>query len=352
MTETSEINNNPAALSQAADLGSDPDCGPDCGKEGTSDCQACPKVCRSAGKTTNNGSRPIPTAKCHKCLEHVITVNVVGNVFLVAIKAYLGIVGGSKALFADAIHSLGDLLGSFLMFIALKVANKPKSSDYPYGRGKVEYIAAMLIAGFLAILGVYIFIDAIRDLIGGRYVAPHMVTAWGALISVIVNEIMARQGQCVDTRFNKPSVLAVALESRVDTYSSVAVLAGIVGAKISFPILDSIVAVLVALIILKSAGDMVLESTRRLMDESMDDEKIEKIKTVVSGIAGVAGLGEVRTRELGSKAEVDVVVFVEKSLKVEAFGSIRKSVSDAVRSQLDFDGEISVRLKPFLGAQI
>lgn len=281
---------------------------------------------------------------------HVTTVNVVGNMFLVAIKAYLGIVGGSKALFADAIHSLGDLLASFMMFVALKVADRPKSDEYAYGRGKVEYITAMLIAGFLVVLGIYILIDAMGDLMGGRYVAPHLVTAWGALISIIVNEIMARQSNCVGSKFNKPAILAVALESRVDTWSSVAVLGGIIGGALSFPIIDSIVAVLVALIILHSAAEMLIESVKNLIDTSIDGEKIETIKKVVQLLPGVSGIDQVRTRVLGAKAEVDITVFVDKTLKVGQFDQIRTAVLEAVRSQLEFDGEISVRLKPFLEA--
>ncbi len=313
--------------------------------------KTCQKDCGQKAGHYDADGRYIPPQKCHKCLSYVATVNVAGNIFLVAIKAYLGIVGGSKALFADAIHSLGDLLASFMMFIALKVADRPQGKDYPYGRGKVEYIAALLIAAFLVVLGVFILIDGIRDLVSGRYVAPHFVTAWGALISIIVNEIMARQGQCVDVRFNKPSVAAVALESRVDTYSSAAVLVGIIGAKVSFPVIDSIFAVIVAVIILKSAADMLVESVTKLMDVSMDGEKIETIREVVMGIPGVSGVEHVRTRELGSKAEVDVIVFVDKTLKVAQFDELKKAVSQAVRSKLEFDGEISVRLKPFLGAE-
>ncbi len=343
--EVPEVN---AAAAESAEK-AEPSCRtPGCKK-------TCAKGCKQAcGQTEaqyDATGRYIPPAKCHKCLNYVATVNVSGNIFLVVIKAYLGIVGGSKALFADAIHSLGDLLASFMMFIALKVADQPKGEDYQYGRGKVEYIAALLIASFLVVLGVFILIDGVRDLVSGRYVAPHFVTAWGALISIIVNEIMARQGQCVDVRFNKPSVAAVALESRVDTYSSAAVLVGIIGAKISFPIIDSIFAVIVALIILKSAADMLVESVTKLMDVSMDEEKIGTIKDVVMGISGVSGIEHVRTRELGSKAEVDVTVFVDKTLRVAQFEAIKLAVSNAVRSKLEFDGEISVRLKPYLGAE-
>lgn len=300
------------------------------------------------GPVPKPGETLIVSEKCNKCLTTITMVNVVGNSFLIIIKAYLGIIGGSKALFADAIHSLGDLLASFMMFVALKVADKPKSKEYQYGRGKVEYITALLVSGFLFVLGVYILIDGVRDIYNGRFVAPHLVTAWGALISIVVNEIMARQGQCLDVRFNKPAIAAIALESRVDTFSSAAVLAGIIGAKISFPILDSITAVIVAIIILKSSADMCMESVTKLMDLSLGDEKIAEIRKVVLGVAGVSGVGSILTREIGSMAEVDITVLVDKDRKVEQFDEVKTAVARVVRSKLDFDGEISVRLKPFL----
>ncbi len=303
------------------------------------------KVSQSCDDARKNG----PNARCAKCLTNVTAYNVVGNAFLIVIKAYLGIVGGSKALFADAIHSLGDLLASFMMYIALKVADKPKSKNYAYGRGKVEYISALIISFFLVVLGIYIFIDAAKDIYVGRFTAPHLVTAWGALISIVVNELMSRQASCVGTLYNKPSIIAVALESRVDTWSSAAVLAGIVGAKISYPIIDSIAAILVAIIILKSAADMLIESTRKLLDISMDVDNLDKIKAVVSATTGVLGIKNIRTRELGSTFEVDITVFVDKDLRVDQFPEIKENIVEAVHSKLDFGGEVIVHFKPFVG---
>ena len=290
-------------------------------------------------------------AKCQRCLEHVITVNVVGNIFLVLLKGYLGILGGSKALFADAIHSLGDLLASFMMYIALKVADRPKCEEYAYGRGKAEYTAAVIIAGFLLVLGVYIFVDGAKDLISGRAIAPHLMAGWGALVSVIVNEIMCRQGQCVDARFNKPSVSAVALESRVDTYSSIAVLAGIIGSVISLPIIDSIVAILVALIILHSSAEMFFNATKKLLDVSMPDEILKKIRTAVLETPKILGIGDLRTREMGSKSEVDITILVDKTMVVGQFDSIKTEVEKAIKAQVPFECHIIVRLKPHIGTK-
>lgn len=298
------------------------------------------------------GLRPDIPAKCHTCKRSVGIVNIGGNVLLVLVKAYLGIIGGSKGLFADAIHSLGDLVASVLMVIALAVSGKPKSEKFQYGFGKFEFIIAVIIYASLVVIGFYILVDGIYIIYVGSLAPPHIVTAWGALISVVANEVMYRQGLCISERFNNPSILAKAIESRVDVYSSIAVLIGILAARIGFFALDAAAAIAVAILILKSAFEMLIKSIKGLMDSSLESKDLQRIQSAVESIPEIRKVGKIRSREIGSSAEVEITVYVDRSVKVNDFGEIRSNVSRKIRAELEFDGEVNVFIKTYAEGEI
>ncbi len=286
-------------------------------------------------------------AKCHKCKSSVGVVNIGGNILLVIVKAYLGIIGGSKGLFADAIHSLGDLVASFMMVIAVSVSGRSKSKKYQYGQGKFEFAIAVVIYVSLIVVGLYIMYDGIHSLYVGRCDAPNIVTAWGALISILANEIMYRQGLCVSDLFMNPSIKAKAIESRVDVYSSIAVLVGILGARSGLFLLDSLAAIAVAVLILKSAIKELISSITALMDRSLEKDVVDKIKESILKISTVKKIGKLRSRDIGSRAEVEVEVFVDKDVFVEKFSEIKTQVNRVVMLVIDCECDVNVQIKQF-----
>jgi len=114
-------------------------------------------------------------------------VNVVGNIMMIVIKAYMGVVGGSKGLIADAIHSCADLLATIVMIIGLNISSRKRDEKYPYGYGKSEHVVAFIIYLFLLLIASYILFDGIRAIIEGRVVIPCMIAVWGAFFSIAIN---------------------------------------------------------------------------------------------------------------------------------------------------------------------
>jgi len=202
---------------------------------------------------------------CQLCSQSIGAVNIGGNLALTAVKGYLGVVGGSQALVADAIHSLADLLSSGLLLVGLRVAHRPANAKHPYGYGKVEFLVAVGIYALLLAAGGFIIYDSVHMIVDKQEVSPSGITIFGALLSAVVNEMMYRQSLCVGRQLQSPSIVANAAEKRADVYSSLAVLAGIVGAKLGVHVLDPLAAVLVAALILHSSlkGSWTGRSSRR-----------------------------------------------------------------------------------------
>ncbi len=285
-------------------------------------------------------------AACERCARSVGMVNVVGNTSMILIKAYMGVVGGSKGLIADAIHSCADLLATIIMIIGLKISGRQKDDEYPYGYGKAEYLVAIVIYLFLCIIAVYILYDGIMAIVEGRKVVPCMSAAWGAIFSIAINELMFRLTVCAGTQVNSHSMVAKAWESRSDVFSSIAVLIGILGAKMGFHFMDPLAAIAVGLIILKICIEMVKDSVLKLMDKIPEADVVGAARKALATVRDIVGIKDVRAREMGPSLEFEILLHVHEDMSVSQGERIKREVKRAVREVIEKTAVVKVMLFP------
>ena len=284
-------------------------------------------------------------ATCEKCARSVGKVNVVGNTLMILIKGYLGVVGGSKGLIADAIHSCADLLATIIMIIGLGISGKEKNKKYPYGFGKAEYLVAVVIYLFLFVIGSYILFDGTKAIIEGHKVVPCLSAAWGAIFSIAINELMFRQSVCAGSQINSPSIVAKAWESRSDVLSSIAVLIGILGAKMGFHFMDPLAAIAVGVIIIRICILQVKGAMLNLMDKE-PEQALAGVKEALAGVNNVTEIKGIKAREIGQKMEVEVSIDVPRDITVSQGEKIKSEVKKALRKAIDRKSTINVRLFP------
>lgn len=282
---------------------------------------------------------------CQSCTRSIGAVNVGGNLALSALKGFLGVVGGSQALVADAIHSLADLLSSGLLVVGLKVARRPADPRHPYGYGKVEFLVAVGIYVLLLLAGGFILYDSVHMIVEGEEVSPSFVTLFGALLSAGLNEMMYRQSLCAGHQLCSPSIVANATEKRADVYSSLAVLAGIAGAKMGIHALDPLAAVLVACLILHSSVTGIWQAIEGLLDGAVDEDLVERACEAARAVRGVSGLGQVRSREIGQRIWLEVEVLTDGGRTLEAGEGLRREIRRAMAGAVDREGEFVVHLR-------
>jgi cation diffusion facilitator family transporter len=282
---------------------------------------------------------------CEKCARSVGKVNVIGNMLMILIKGYLGVVGGSKGLIADAIHSCADLLATILMIIGLRVSGQEKDERYPYGYGKAEYLVAVVIYMFLFVVGLYVLIDGIRAIAEACPITPRLIAAWGAIVSIAINELMFRQTVCVGAQTSSPSITAKAWESRSDVYSSIAVLAGILGAKMGFHFMDPLAAIAVGVIILRICFQMVKESIFKLMDMA-PERVLNEVRQALATVKNIAGIKDVNAREVGREMEFEIALHVLEHITVSQGEKIKREAKRAVRKTVERKSTVKVRLFP------
>jgi len=251
-------------------------------------------------------------------IRRVTWIGLGTNVGLSALKFAAGILGHSRAVVADAVHSLSDCASDVALLVGSRLWSRPRDSDHPYGHARIETVVTILIGLMLALVGVGIGYEAIVSIHEKHAERPGAVALIAALISMVVKELLCRWTMRVGRQVHSSAVVANAWHHRSDALSSIpAVLA--VGGAILLPawsFLDHIGAVAVCLLIIQAAYKIVRPAVGQLIDTGLPPREAEAILGAVRNCEGVEEAHDLRTRRLGPCIALDLHVEVEPSLTV------------------------------------
>jgi cation diffusion facilitator family transporter len=266
---------------------------------------------------------------------------------LAAVELILGVAFGSRALIADTAHTLSDLVSDAVVFVALQYASRPGGEAFPFGRGKVETLAALAVSAMLAAAGVGIAVEAGAALAGGT---PAPVSPWalaGAALGIVVQETCFRWTLRVGRRIRSQALVANAWHQRSDALSSVAALLGIAGSSLfDAGWLDPVAAVVVAGMILRVAFDLLRESFRGLLDVSVPAALRDRIKLAAVSDPAVAEVHDLRARHVGHEVFVDLHAVVHPQMTVTEACAVAHRVEDAVKATAPEVRRVLVHVEP------
>ena len=246
----------------------------------------------------------------------VTLIGTASNLILSIIKFAGGIIGHSAAMVADATHSVSDLLTDMIVLIMLKVGQKPKDEDHPYGHGKAETLGTTVVGFIIISVGIGLAYEAWEMIQSGIARIPEPLAAGTALISIFIKEWLFRYTRSVGEKSNNSLLLANAWHHRSDAISSIAALVGIIGAMLGFPALDPIAATMVAFMIMKVGYELTLGGFRDLMDTALDEKDTQSIQVAIDDVSGVLKSHDLRTRKIGGEILMDVHIQVDSDLTV------------------------------------
>ena len=262
-------------------------------------------------------------------------------------KILVGYISFSQALIADGIHSLSDLATDAIVLYASKHAHQEADDDHPYGHGRFETVATVVLGVALIAVAVGIAYDASFRLLHNELLSTPGYLALGiAFISVISKEAIYRYTMVVAEKYNSNMLRANAWHSRSDAISSIIVIIGIIGSMFGLWYLDSIAAIGVALMIAKIGWDLLSESMQELVDTSLEPERVEAIRQAILNVDGVDTLHILRTRRMGGEALVDVHIQVNPTLSVSEGHYISETVRNAIIQQIDEVSDVMVHIDP------
>lgn len=207
-------------------------------------------------------------------------LSIISNIILFGLKYWAGIVTGSIALIADAWHTLTDSVSSVIVLIGGKISQKPADSDHPFGHGRAQHIAAMIIGVLLAIVAFDFIVESINKF-GTKETTRFGTIAWVVtIVSILVKELLAQYAMWGYRKTKSTILRADGWHHRTDALSSVVILIGIAVGRF-FWWTDAVLGFIVAIMIGWASYDILSKEIKALLGESPSDELLRNIHDTV-----------------------------------------------------------------------
>ncbi|MBN1500619.1 MAG: cation transporter [Spirochaetes bacterium] len=275
------------------------------------------------------------------------------NVMLTLAKFIAGVAGNSRAMIADAVHSLSDFVTDIVVIASLFISGKPEDEDHDYGHGKFETLATALIGIALFAVGsgiIYSSSLTVYHYINGSEIKkPGTIAIAAAALSVIVKELLYRYTKIHAEKLNSSALLANAWHHRSDAFSSIATLTGISAAVFfgeKFRICDPLAGIFVSILIIKVSVSITKDSFNELMEASLTSSEEDEILKTVTGVKGVLNPHKLRTRKIGNKIAIDIHINVDPELNIVNAHDIATDVEDALYKKYGKGIYLNVHIEP------
>lgn len=279
----------------------------------------------------------------------VALVTIIENGALSAMKLIAGIIAHSGAMISDAVHSASDVFSTIVVLIGIKLSSKEADKEHPYGHERLECVAAILLAVVLFITGLGIGIDAFNKIVSGNYSeleAPGILALIAAIISIAAKEGMYWYTRHYAKKIDSSALMADAWHHRSDAFSSIGALVGIVGARMGFPIMDSVASLVIFVFIGKAAVDIFKDAMNKMVDHSCDEETERAIYDCVMKNEQVRGIDLLHTRVFGNKIYVDVEIALDGSYTLREAHETAEVVHDEIEKTFPKVKHIMVHVNP------
>jgi cation diffusion facilitator family transporter len=291
-----------------------------------------------------------PVSKGGMTKSRAAAVSIASNSALIALKLAAAAVTGSVAILSEALHSMIDLIASVVAFVSVRKADEPADVDHPYGHEKVENVGAAIEAMLILVGAGVIVYEAANRLSSGAAVDQLglgiAVIAFSGLANVGVSRFLSRQAK----RQNSPALAGDAAHLGTDAFTSAGVLLGLLLVQITGAnAIDSIVAILVAGVIVVTGVRLLRQSTGALVDEAPPPEEMDRVEAAIARARDeapeVIGYHKLRARTTGRRTYVDMHVQFAEGTTLEHAHEVAHRLRDAIESDLG-DAEVLIHVEP------
>jgi cation diffusion facilitator family transporter len=272
-----------------------------------------------------------------------VKISLAGLGVTAALQAVVVVVSGSEALLADTIHNFSDALTAIPLWVAFVVGRRAASKRYTYGYGRIDDLAGMFIVVMIALSALVAGWESIR-----RFVTPQPLEHLGwvlaaGLIGFVGNELVAVYRLRAGRQIGSAALVADGVHARTDGFTSLAVVAGVIGVWLGFPLADPIVGLIISVAIFVLLWGTARDIGRRLLD-GVDPALVRHAERALSGLPGVVDVADVRMRWVGHRLSVEATVATDPAMAIGAFHRLEHEADQMVRHELPRIG--SVRLTP------
>ena len=287
------------------------------------------------------------TEKRYKVTNKVGILGMVGNIFLLVIKACVGITSKSQAMIADSINSAGDIFASLMAFIGNKIASVPNDENHNFGHGKAEYLFSLFIAISMILVSVKTIIDAITTLINGS----ELNFSWWLVIVCVVT-IIVKISLYIYTKIAYKKYKNILLEANMEDHRNDCIITTftLISALLSIRGIhwfDGIVGIGISLWICKTGIEIFIESYNILMDVSIDNKTKETILDVIKTYKDIKAVNNISSTPVGYKYIIFIVISVDGNMTTFESHKLADKLENSI-AKLDDVYKAIVHVEPFI----
>jgi len=274
--------------------------------------------------------------------RRVALLSIISNTTLVVLKLAVGLAIGAVSVISEAIHSGVDLIASGIAYYSVRTSGIPADREHPFGHGKIENISGTVEAILIFLAAGWIIYEAAQKIVRP---APLEMASWGAavmLLSAVVNTFVSRKLFQVGKETDSVALIADGWHLRTDVYTSAGVMvalsviwaADLLAPQVDLHWVDPAAAIGVAMLIIKAAWDLTMQSARDLLDVQLPGEEIAWIESLILQRKPVVkGYHQLRTRKSGHFRFVEVHIKVDSGMTVEASHRITQEFAREIRER-------------------
>ena len=265
-------------------------------------------------------------------------LSITSNAIIIILKFIAGGISGSISIISEAIHSLSDFLASVLTFFAVIKSSEPADTNHPFGHGKYEDMSGFIEGGLIIFAGIYIIWEACKKVFFHQTVEVDTTLGIAVMLfAVVANIFVSSYLFRVAKKSDSVSLHADGEHLRTDVYSSLGVLFGLVLIKITgIALLDPLIAVLVAIFVLKAGFEISKETLNNLLDGALPSEDIEAIKTIINSYNNecLKGYKNLKARRSGPSKDIEITMLFPENMTISACHKICDDVESLIQQKL------------------
>ncbi|MEF7563855.1 cation diffusion facilitator family transporter [Bacillus infantis] len=248
--------------------------------------------------------------------ERGAIISIIAYICLSVLKLAVGYISDSAALKADGLNNTTDIIASIAVLIGLKISQRPPDQNHGYGHWKSETIASMVASFIMAAVGLQVLIEGAASIFdGGKETPPDIIAAYTGIFSALAMYFVYRYNKRLADKIKSKAVMAAAKDNLSDAWVSIGTAIGIFGSQLKMPWLDTVTAIIVGLLICKTAWDIFIQASHDLSD-GFDENLLLKYSDEILKVSGVKGIKAIKGRNYGNNEVLDVVILVNSTLDI------------------------------------
>ncbi|MDI3534640.1 MAG: hypothetical protein PWQ82_1005 [Thermosediminibacterales bacterium] len=276
------------------------------------------------------------------CLEAWISI--ILNLIIASLKLLFGFILNSIALIADGVHTASDVTTSIIVLIGFKISALPPDEEHPHGHGRVENIAALIIAVLLIITGLQFAEKSVVRIYSNEVVNGNYYIVVILCITALIKEWLARFSVYLGKTIDSSTLIADAWHHRTDALATLLVALGMVLTMFGYNRVDAVMGIFVSILIIYTGFELGKESANELIGKKPDPQLLSEIGNTVAGVEGIEDYHKINVHNYGTSKVIDLHIQVEKDIGLEKAHEISHEVEKTLNEK--FNARTIVHIEP------